>query len=862
MTSHARLFKMLASQHAHPKHVLLLKKIMLTVALGRLRIHGEPPDDSVSLADYFLDEENVILDCTRLSEDVRPQLDRWLLEVHQDTRELNYFNKVATTDYRGFTAEVSLSLWGQIKRWFFGKPTNYWPLATMAVNLEPQLLGIDIQEGMHGLLVGLHQKNIPISGYKYSHPREHQYHPMGNTKRVYLTDKLVYQLVHTDLNTVDLDTMYKNPHLQSISVENHDKRFNEMETYRKIQQFADKPWYASALDWVMSWFVKPKTVDNGPSIQLQKIMEEQGVSIFASQTTNEIIVREPRPDLDSLVLCGGGIKLFTHVGVLKAFKEADIQFKKFAGSSAGGIIDLLAYIGYTPDEILFFLNQIRSHHLVHYEVDKKGLSSTSGLKAALDYMVAKKVDEIVTAYKIPHPEGIISFLTLENLREQCPLCGIGENLVVTATNKRRGTTTYLSLKHTPHMEVTKAIVASASFPVLYKPMDIEGEDHNDGGILNNFPTDVFKDDNSALLEAENGSYLKLFAVQFDNGTERNAIDSILERVHRESTIINWLYQFLTGVNDPASGWEQDRIKLRQHALQSIVVSVGNIGSTQFDVSEKEKNELVKSGYEAAKAYINTRYKDGENDEMMQTRFTCLSDFLSYCCYRNNEFWFKKVKQYIGHSQLKDKEALLEKAHILQQQYFPNVERHAKTITFFNTALDSMNNTPSFRREPSLNVNTRKSDYDVFLLVYPLIFQLSQQYLQDKKARQLFEKARHSINLHTSLDSFIDSFSKIDGKMHILFHVVQVLLQTYLYEEDENKRFIFQEITNFLQQDTNLNQPYFYGQWKCSTKQCLDIFALFKSNSVLELKNWCENMQTIKAVPIKDMQEQCGSSLEI
>lgn len=217
---------------------------------------------------------------------------------------------------------------------------------------------------------------------------------------------------------------------------------------------------------------------------------------------------------------------------------------------------LLCYLGYSAAEIEELFRHFKNEHLVHLDININGLSEANSLKTALDYAIAYKLNQIVTQYKIPYPQGKISFETLEEIRQKCPGCGIGKELIVTATNKRQATTRYFSLFHSPTFEVSEAVKTSASFPIVYRSTLIDGEEHNDGGILNNFPTEPFFDDHTTLLESEYGNNLKVLAVKFDDGPERKAIDRVMDRVYRENVVLNWIYQLLTGVSDPASGWEK------------------------------------------------------------------------------------------------------------------------------------------------------------------------------------------------------------------------------------------------------------------------------------------------------------------
>lgn len=251
---------------------------------------------------------------------------------------------------------------------------------------------------------------------------------------------------------------------------------------------------------------------------------------------------------------------------------------------------LMCYLGYSGDEIEELFKHFKHEHLVHFDINLNGISEAHSLKTALDYAIAYKLNQIVTQYQIPYPEGIITFATLEMIRQKCPGCGIGKEIVVTATNKRQGSTRYFSLIRSPNFEVSEAVKISASFPIVYRSTLIDGEEHNDGGVLNNFPTEAFFDDHSTLLESEYGNNLKVLAVKFDDGPERKAIDRVMDKVYRENVILNWIYTLLTGVSDPASGWERDRLKLRKYACQSIVINVDNVSSSSFSVSKKAERK--------------------------------------------------------------------------------------------------------------------------------------------------------------------------------------------------------------------------------------------------------------------------------
>ena len=218
MTPQHVISELLASNSKHPKNIELLKKIILTSYLGRLQVNGQSPDNSIAFADYLFDHEQVMFDFTRLSENKKEQFNKWLLENHHQEREKAHFTKSSINEYRGFTAEVNLSFWGQILRWFKGDFTSQWKIKDIDLSLNYQLLGIEITEGQQGLLVGFRQLLVPPASTKYKSADDLEPEPSGNSKRVLVTDTLVDQLIKRDLRSVNFETICKSPHPLAIEV--------------------------------------------------------------------------------------------------------------------------------------------------------------------------------------------------------------------------------------------------------------------------------------------------------------------------------------------------------------------------------------------------------------------------------------------------------------------------------------------------------------------------------------------------------------------------------------------------------------------------------------------------------------------
>ncbi|BCA95372.1 hypothetical protein TUM19329_17330 [Legionella antarctica] len=855
MTPQHVISQLLESDTNYPHNLNLLKKIILTTYLGRLRINNLSPDNLITLGSYLFDEERIMFDYTRLSEHKKSLFIQWLLGSHQEEKKTVFLSGVHINEYRGFTSEVALNWWGRLISWFENRFSEQWKITDLNLSLNYQLTGIEICHGQQGSLIGFNQFLAPRTGTKYKAANDPQQEPMGNTKRVFITNALVDQLMNTDLKNINYESVCKSPHPQSIEVTNLGVRHQEMHDYRIIQRFSGhKPWYIRFWKWCASLFVNQdeellvKKATVAPSAP-ELLYENETIRIYQREPTHEVLVKEKRPEINNLVLCGGGGKIFAHIGVWKALCEANIRPVNFAGSSAGAIMSLLCYLGYSADEIEDLLRHFRQEHLVFYDIDRNGLSDPHALKTSLDYAIALKLKQIVTKYNIPYPQGKITFATLDAVRNQCPDCGIGKELIVTATNKKLRQTRYFSLAKSPLFEVSDAVKTSASFPVVYRGTIIDGEEHNDGGILNNLPTEAFPEDLSTLLESEFGNNLKVLAVQFDNGTERTAIDEI-ERVYRENFLANWIYGLLTGVKDPASAWEQDRMKLRKYAAQSIVVDVDNISASSFSVEEESRVRIIQNGYEAAKSYLEVRYKKQDehsykNQEDMYSTFTSLGDLLAYCCYRGNKHWFDIVNKLIHQSPLPNRTALMKQSSELKQIYFststvaessPIVEY--SPVTFFGNTI--------LREQSVIN----EENHSRLLAIFPIFLKISPEFVKSNKDKKRLEAARHSLTLQSPLRC-LDYLTHLVDEINIVMHIFINLLKELRDTPSEDIYNSLQNLQSLLYSSVELFKDEFYGNWDLTLQQSLRVLKLFNNSDLASvdtllshLRNRAEPMQIV------------------
>ncbi len=160
-----------------------------------------------------------------------------------------------------------------------------------------------------------------------------------------------------------------------------------------------------------------------------------------------------------LVLSGGGARGITHLGVLKALEEMDIQFSIISGTSAGSIVGALYAYGYKANEIFEVVKSISFFKSMRPAWTRVGLLQMIWLN---DLLLKYIPENNFNTLKIP--------------------------LTVAATEIRKGQIHYFT-----EGELAQVIIASSSIPAVFNPVEVRGGTYVDGGILDNLPVKPIMD---------------------------------------------------------------------------------------------------------------------------------------------------------------------------------------------------------------------------------------------------------------------------------------------------------------------------------------------------------------------------------
>ncbi|PUU94900.1 MULTISPECIES: patatin-like phospholipase family protein [Halanaerobium] len=154
-----------------------------------------------------------------------------------------------------------------------------------------------------------------------------------------------------------------------------------------------------------------------------------------------------------IALSGGGVKGFAHLGVLQALKEKGIEPDLLAGVSAGAIVGSFIAAGKSPAEVMELINENDFFDFAKLSIPDRGIFTLDNMTENLEKSLGAETFEEL---KIPFYVG--------------------------AANIEKARMEYFSSG-----ELVKIIQASSSIPVLFSPVEINGDLYVDGGLFENLP---------------------------------------------------------------------------------------------------------------------------------------------------------------------------------------------------------------------------------------------------------------------------------------------------------------------------------------------------------------------------------------
>ena len=166
-----------------------------------------------------------------------------------------------------------------------------------------------------------------------------------------------------------------------------------------------------------------------------------------------------------LALGGGGAKGFAHIGVLKTLDEMKVRPDIVSGCSMGAIVGALYCLGYSGSQIEKKANEITVKEIIKMLMNRK--AKNSRIEEALNELFENR--------------------NFEDLRTPLYVNAVdidtGEEVIFNKGN------------------IASAVRASISLPFIFKPAIINGRALVDGGVRNNVPIKVLKEQENAKVVA-------------------------------------------------------------------------------------------------------------------------------------------------------------------------------------------------------------------------------------------------------------------------------------------------------------------------------------------------------------------------
>ena len=201
-----------------------------------------------------------------------------------------------------------------------------------------------------------------------------------------------------------------------------------------------------------------------------------------------------------LVLSGGGAKGMTHIGIIRALEENNIPIDYITGTSMGAIIGSLYAMGYSPDDMeallrsedfkRWYSGQIEPEYGYYFKQNRP-TPEFFNIRFSFKDSLHIKPQILPTSMVNPIQMNLVFVELFARATAACN--GDFNHLFVPfrcidsdVYNKRP-----LIMRKG---DLGDAVRASMSFPFVFKPIEIDSVLAYDGGIYNNFPTDIMRED--------------------------------------------------------------------------------------------------------------------------------------------------------------------------------------------------------------------------------------------------------------------------------------------------------------------------------------------------------------------------------
>jgi NTE family protein len=198
-----------------------------------------------------------------------------------------------------------------------------------------------------------------------------------------------------------------------------------------------------------------------------------------------------------LVFSGGGAKGLAHIGVLKALEENNIPIDYIVGTSMGGVVGAMYAAGYSPKEIERIALGSNFQDWVGGKFDsdyryffqkKDDNPSSFSVKLEIDTGFQARFRSTLVD-DVPLNFALIELYTQStvNAHNDFNKLFVPFRCIVSDVFSEKAIAV-------DHGSLAEAIRGTITVPLVYRPIKVDGRYVFDGGLYDNFPVDVMKQD--------------------------------------------------------------------------------------------------------------------------------------------------------------------------------------------------------------------------------------------------------------------------------------------------------------------------------------------------------------------------------
>lgn len=259
-----------------------------------------------------------------------------------------------------------------------------------------------------------------------------------------------------------------------------------------------------------------------------------------------------------MVLSGSGMLYPVHAGIVNRVAQ-DHKITHLAGVSGGALVASLFASGFQQ-------NSLREMILQTLPADNNLIDVSWMPWRGYGLISGNRILSMLRKY-IP-----------TTFKEAYQKTGI--HLTVITANLTRRKFCEWSSTETPDADLPLVVRASMSIPFVFKYVDLYGDMHIDGGVMSNFPLDLYGDGEDVI-----GSQIHADGPE---GPKRKPVDGLLVYVR---TIVDVMMKAII----------REHVEDAIHARQ--IISKPKVSSLDFDVTKKQADQLYLEGFQNADTWL-------------------------------------------------------------------------------------------------------------------------------------------------------------------------------------------------------------------------------------------------------------------